>query len=159
MANKEKMEKILIDKLVENKWACPFDINTLEILISNEESRGLIQKFRTLCDSINYQFSNPGNSFERKLINILNRKYQLDRFIGPCSIRNKCEENIQLLSTYDDLTEGLITHASKTKFRRFKDVNLNFSVVTENDITSNFTSDVLNNLGIIATYNTFINKD
>ena len=51
-ANKEKMEKLLIDKLVENKWACPFDINTLEILISNEESRGLIQKFRELCDSI-----------------------------------------------------------------------------------------------------------
>ena len=64
-----------------------------------------------------------------------------------------------MLSTYDDLIEGLITHASKTKFRRFEDVNLNFSVDTENDITSNFTSDVLNNLGIIATYNTFINKD
>jgi hypothetical protein len=150
------MEKLLIDKLVENKWACPFDINTLEILISNEKSRSLIQKFSVLCDSINYQFSNPGNSFERKLINILNRKYQLDRFTGPCSVRNKCEENIELLSTYDDLTEGLRTHARKTKFRRFKDVNFNFSVVTENDITSNFTSDVLNNLGLIATYNTFI---
>lgn len=150
------MEKLLIDKLVENKWACPFDINTLEILISNEESRSLIQKFSALCVSINYQFSNPGNSFERKLINILNRKYQLDRFAGPCSVRNKCEENIELLSTYDDLTEGLRTHATKTKFRRFKDVNLNFNVVTENDITSNFTSDVLNNFGIIATYNTFI---
>ncbi len=62
------MEKILIDKLVENKWACQFDINTLEILISNEESRNLIQKFGDLCNSINYQFSNPGNSFERKLM-------------------------------------------------------------------------------------------
>ena len=153
------MEKLLIDKLVENKWLCPFDINTLEILISNEESRGLILKFRALCNRINYQFSNPGNSFERKLINILNRKYILDSLTGPCSVRNKCEENIELLSTYDNLIEGLRTRASKTKFRRFKDVNFNFSVVTENDITSNFASDVLNNLGIIATYNTFINTE
>jgi hypothetical protein len=157
VANKEKMEKLLIDKLVENKWASPFDINTLEILASNEESRGLIKKFSALCDSINYHFSNPGNSFERKLINILNRKYQLDRLIGPCSIRNKCEPNNEWLSTYDNLIEALRNHASKFKFRRFKDVNLNFSVVTENDITSNFASDVLNNQGIIATYNTFIN--
>ena len=153
------MEKILIDKLVENKWACPFDINTLEILISNEESRNLIQKFSVLCESINYQFSNPGNSFERKLINILNRIYQLDSFIGPCSVRNKCEENTELLSTYDDLIERLRTHASKIKFRKFKDANFNFSVVTENDITYYFGSDVLNNLGIIATYNTFINTE
>jgi len=159
VANKQIMEKLLIDKLVENKWICPFDINTLEILISNEESRGLIQKFSALCDSINYQFSNPGNSFERKLINILNRKYQLDRLTGPCSVRNKCEENIELLSTYDYLIESLRIHASKIKFRRSKDVNLNFSVVTENDIISNFTSDLLNNLGIIATYNTFINTE
>jgi hypothetical protein len=157
VANKEKMEKLLIDKLVENKWACPFDNNTLETLISNEESRDFIQKFSALCDSVNYQFSYPGNSFERKLINILNRKYQLDSLIGPCSIRNKCEANNEWLSTYDNLIEALRNHASKIKFRRFKDVNLNFNVVTENDITSNFASGVLNNLGIIATYNTFIN--
>lgn len=25
------MEKLLIDKLVENKWACPFDINTQQL--------------------------------------------------------------------------------------------------------------------------------
>jgi hypothetical protein len=153
------MEKLLIDKLVENKWACPFDNNTLEILISNEESRGLIENFSALCDSINYQFSNPGNSFGRKLINILNRKYQLDSLNNPCSVRNKCEESIELLSTYDNLIEELRTHARKTKFRRFKDVHFNFSVVTENDITSYFASDVLNNLGIITTYNTFIDKD
>ena len=151
------MEKLLIDKLVENKWACPFDVNTLEILKSNEESRIFIQKFSTLFDCINYQFAYPGNSFERKLINILNRKYQLDSLIGPCSIRYKCEQNNEWLSTYDKLIETLRNHASKIKFRRFKDVNLNFSVVTENDITSHFKSDVLNNLGIIATYNTFIN--
>jgi hypothetical protein len=153
------MEKILIDKLVENKWACPFDINTLEILISNEESRNLIQKFGDLCNSINYQFSNPGNSFERKLINILNRKYQHESFNGPCSIRNKCESNNERLSTYDNLIEALRNHASKIKFHRFKDVNLNFRVVKENDIIFNFASDVLNNLGIIATYNTFINLE
>ena len=153
------MKKFLIDKLVEDKWACPFDINILEKLLSNEESRGLIQNFSTLCDSINYQFSYPGNSFERKLINILNRKYQLDSLIGTCSIRNKCEQNNEWLTTYDNLIEALRNHASKIKFRRFKDVNFSFGVVTENDITSNFTSDVLNDSGIIATYNTFINKD
>ena len=153
------MKKLLIDNLVENKWACPFEINTLEILLSNEESRVLIQKFSTLCDSINYQFASPGNSFERKLLNILNRKYQLDSLIGPCSIRNKCESNNEWLSTYDNVIEALRNHATKIKFRSFNDVNFNFSVVTENDITSNFKSDVLNNLGIIATYNTFINRE
>jgi hypothetical protein len=75
MANNEKMEKLLIDKLVENKWGCPFDNRILETLMSNDEPRDLIQKFSTLCDSVNYQFCYPGNSFERKLINILNRKY------------------------------------------------------------------------------------
>ena len=149
------MKKLLIDKLVENKWFCPFDNNTLEILLSDEESKINIQKFGELCDSVHYQFSSPGNSFERKLIGILNRKYQLERFIGPCSIRKKCEPNKEWLSTYDNLTESLTNNASKIKFRRFKDVNFHFSVVTENDITANFDSDVLNDLGIIATFNTF----
>jgi hypothetical protein len=157
VANHEKMDKFLIDKLVENKWACPFDKTTLETLMSNVDSRDLIQKFSALCDCVNYQFSYPGNSFERKLINILNRKYQLDSIIGPCSIRKKCEPNSEWLSIYDTLIEALRSHASKIKFRRFKDDNLNFSLVAENDITSRFASDVLNNSGIIATYNTFIN--
>ena len=151
------MEKLLIDKLVENKWASPFDNNTLETLMSNEESRDFILKFSVLCDRINYQFSYPGNSFERKLINILNRKYQIDSLIGHCSIRNKCEPNNEWLSEYDNLIEVLRNHAIKIKFRRYEGVNLNFNVVTENDIKSKFRSDVLNTEGIIATYNTFIN--
>lgn len=93
------------------------------------------------------------------MINILIRKYQLDSLIGTCSIRNKCEQNNEWLTTYDNLIEALRNHASKIKFRKFKDVNYSFSVITENDITSNFASDVLNNLGIIATYNTFINME
>ena len=151
------MEKILIDKLAENKWACPFDINTLEILKSNEESRNLIQKFSALCESINYQFSNPGNSFERKLINILNRKYYQDNFNGPCSIRNKCESNNEWLSIYDNLIESLRSMASRVKHRELEGNEFNF--ISENDIITNFRSDVLNREGIIATYNTFIISD
>ncbi len=151
------MEKILIDKLVENKWACPFDINTLEILISNEESRDLIQKFSVLCESINYQFSNPGNSFERKIINILNRIYYHDSLNGPCSIRKKCESNNDWLSTYDNLIETLRSIASRVKHREHEGNNFNF--ISENDIITNFRSDVLNREGIIATYNTFIMSD
>lgn len=153
------MEKILIDELVESKWICPFDINTFEILISNEETRGLIQKFYSLCDTINYQFSSPGNSFERKLITILNRKYQLERLNGPCLIRHACESNIDLLATYDNLIDALRNDASKIKFRQFKGENLNFIVLTEKDIITKFRSDVLNNAGIILTYNTFINME
>lgn len=150
------MEKILIDELVESKWICPFDINTLEILLSNEESRGLIEKFYSLCDTINYEFSSPGNSFERKLITILNRKYQLDRLIGPCLIRHACESNNEWLTTYDNLIDAIRNDASKIKFREFKSENLNFIGLTEKDIIAKFRSDVLNNAGIIATYNTFI---
>lgn len=151
------MEKILLDELVENKWICPFDSNALEMLLSNKESRDLIQKFHALCYRIDYQFSSPGNSFERKLISILNRKYQLDHLIGPCSIRDKCESNSEWLVTYDNLVEALRKMACKIKFRKFKGDN--FIVVAEKDITSNFRSDVLNNEGISATYNTFINLD
>jgi hypothetical protein len=151
------MEKILIDELVNSKWICPFDINTLEILLSNEESRGLIEKFYSLCDTINYEFSSPGNSFERKLIIILNRKYQLDRLNTPCLIRHECESNNDWLATYDNLIDAIRNDASKIKSREFKGENLIFNVLTEKDILAKFRSDVLNNAGIIATYNTFIN--
>jgi hypothetical protein len=150
------MEKILIDELVESKWICPFDINTLEILLSNEESRGLIEKFYSLCDTINYEFSSPDNSFERKLITILNRKYQLDRLNDPCLIRHACESNNEWLATYDNLIDAIRNDASKIKFREYKGENLNFILLTEKDIIAKFRSDVLNNAGIIATYNTFI---
>lgn len=153
------MEKILIDELVKSKWISPFDINTLEILISNEESRDLIQKFYSLCDTINYQFSSPGNSFERKLITILNRKYQLDRLNGPCLIRHECEANNEWLATYDDLIDAIRNDASKIKFRELKGGNLNFIEITEKEILVKFRSDVLNNEGIIATYNSFINME
>jgi hypothetical protein len=151
------MEKILIDELVNSKWICPFDINTLEILLSNEESRGLIEKFYSLCDIINYKFSSPGNSFERKLIIILNRKYQLDRLNAPCLIRHECESNNELLATYDNLIDAIRNDASKIKSREFKGENLIFNVMKEKDILAKFRSDILNNAGIIATYNTFIN--
>jgi len=128
------MEKILIDELVKSKWICPFDINTLEILISKEESRSLIQKFYSLCDTINYQFSSPGNSFERKLTTILNRKYQLDRLNGPCLIRHECEANNEWLATYDDLIDAIRNDASKIKFRELKGGNLNFIEITEKEI-------------------------
>lgn len=114
------MEKLLIDKIVENKWFCPFDINTIETLLTNEESSGFIQNFSALCDTINYQFSYPGNSFERKLINILNRQYQLDSLIGPCSIRSKCEPNIEWLSKYDNLIEALRNLRGKLNFADLK---------------------------------------
>ena len=153
------MEKILIDELVNSKWICPFDINTLEILLSNEESRGLIEKFYSLCDTVNYRFSSPGNSFERKLILILNRKYQLDRLNTPCLIRHECESNNELLATYDNLIDAIRNDASKIKSREFKGENLIFNVMTEKDILAKFRSDVLNNAGIIATYNTFINRE
>lgn len=146
------MEKILIDELVDNIWSCPFDSNTFKILISNEESINLLQKFGELCECINYEFSSPGNSFQRELINILNRKYQ-DRLNGPCSIRNLCESNNEWLLKYDYLIEAIRSIAIKVKHRELEGNNFNFT--TENDIITNFRSDVLNREGIIATYNTF----
>jgi hypothetical protein len=139
--------------------ACPFYKFTLEILISNEESKAYIHQFYLLCESINYEFSSPSNSFERKIINILNRKYQLDRCTGDCSIRKKCEPNIEWISIYENLIELLRNDACKIKFRGINDIKFNFIPLTDNDIISNFRSDVLNNEGIIATYNTFINSE
>jgi hypothetical protein len=149
------MDKILIEDLLENKWLCPFDKNALDILISNEVSTKYIQQFFDLCVNVRYQFSSPGNSFERKLINIINRKYQLDSRIGPCSIRRECELNDEWLSSYENLINLIRNEASKIKFRKFKETNMNFIKVADNEITNTFRSEVLNNEGIIATYNTF----
>ena len=151
------MNKVLIEDLVEYKWLCPFDMNALDILNSNEVSTKYIQQFFDLCLNVGYQFSSPGNSFERKLILILNRKYQLDRLNTPCLIRHECESNNEWLATYDNLIDAISNDASKIKFREFKGENLIFNVMTEKDILAKFKSDVLNNAGIIATYNTFIN--
>ena len=151
------MDKILLDELLENKWLCPFDKNALDILISNEVSSKYIQQFFDLCIDIGYQFSSPGNSFERKLINIINRKYQLDSRIGPCSIRRECELNNEWLSSYENLIDLIRNEASKIKFREFKGIKMNFIKVADNEITNTFRSDVLNKEGIIATYNTFLN--
>ena len=60
------MNKVLIEDLVEYKWLCPFNMNTLDILNSNEVSSKYIQQFFDLCLNVGYQFSSPGNSFERK---------------------------------------------------------------------------------------------
>ena len=151
------MNKVLIEDLVEYKWLCPFDMDALDILNSNEVSTKYIEQFFDLCLNVGYQFSSPGNSFERKLINIINRKYQLDSRKGPCSIRRECELNDEWISSYEKIINLLRNEASKIKFREFKEANMNFIKVADNEITNTFRSDVLNNGGIIATYNTFLN--
>lgn len=150
------MNKVLIEDLVEYKWLCPFNMNTLDILNSNEVSSKYIQQFFDLCLNVGYQFSSPGNSFERKLINIINRKYQLDSRMGPCSIRRACELNNEWLSSYENLINLIRNEASKIKFREFKEADMNFIKMAENEITNTFRSEILNNEGIIVTYNTFI---
>ena len=153
------MNKVLIEDLVEYKWLCPFDMNALDILNSNEESTKYIEQFFDLCLNIGYQFSSPGNSFERKLINIINRKYQLDSRMGPCSIRRACESNNEWLSSYENLIDLIRKEASKIKFREFKEADMNFIKMSDHEITNTFRSEVLNNEGIIVAYNTFIIKE
>ena len=151
------MDKILIDDLLEDKWFCPFNRNTWEILLSNEESGILIQQFFTLCQDIEYDnFSSPGNSLKRKLIGILNRKYILDRFTGPCSIRAKCESHQPWLSTYDHLIDMLRMNALAIQFKTLKNSASHFVQLTEDEIIATYRSDVLNEEGIIATYRTFL---
>jgi len=128
----------------------------LDILDSNEVSSKYIQQFFDLCLNVGYQFSSPGNSFERKLINIINRKYQLDSRMGPCSIRRACEVNSEWLSSYENLIDLLRNEASKIKFREFKEADMNFTKMADNEITNTFRSEVLNNEGIIVAYNTFM---
>ncbi len=150
------MNKVLIEDLIENKWLCPFDMNALDILNSNEESSKYIEQFFDLCINVGYQFSSPGNSFERKLINIINRKYQLDSRMGPCSIRRACESNNEWLSSYENLIDLIRKEACKIKFREFKESDINFIKMADHEITNNFKSEVLNNKGIIVAYNTFM---
>jgi len=57
------------------------------------------------------------------------------------------------------LIDAIRNDASKIKFRELKSGKLNFIKMTEKDILAKFRSDVLNNAGIIATYNTFINLE
>jgi hypothetical protein len=153
------MDKILIDDLLEDKWSCPFNRNTLEILMSNEESSILIQQFVTLCQDIEYvNFSSPGNSFERKLIGILNRKYILDRFNGPCSIRAKCASNQIWLSTYDHLIDMLRINALAIQFKTLKNSASPFIQVTDDEIIAKYKSDVLNEEGVTAAYRMFLEQ-
>lgn len=150
------MKKILIDDLVENKWACPFDGEVLNQLMASDDTLNYIQKFAKLCNDLNVDFFSPGNSFDRKLINILNRKYINERFNGPCSIRKKCELNKEWILIYDNLVDELRTSAVKIKFRKCKTSTTKFIEITDKEILSIFKSDVLNDMGIIATYNTFL---
>lgn len=151
------MDKILIDDLLEDKWSCPFNRNTLEILLSNEESSILIEQFAKLCQDIAYYtFSSPGNSLERKLIGILNLKYIVDRFNGPCSTRAKCESNQPWLSTYDHLIDMLRMNALTIQFKTLKNSASHFVQLTDDEIIAAYRSDVLNEEGIIATYRTFL---
>lgn len=153
------MDKILIDDLVEDKWSCPFNRSTLLILMSNEETGILIQQFVTLCQDIEYvNFSSPGNSFERKLIGILNRKYILDRFNGPCSIRAKCASNHTWLSAYDHLIDMLRMNALAIQFKTLKNSASPFIQVTDDEIIAKYKSDVLNEEGITAAYRMFLVK-
>ena len=150
------MEKILIDNLVENKWACPFDGEVLDQLIASDDTLKYIQQFAKLCEVLEIEFSSPGNSLGRRLLNILNRKYQLERFNGPCTIRKKCELNKELISIYDNLVDELRTSAANIKFRKCKPTTKKFIEITDKEILSTFKSDVLNDMGIIATYKIFL---
>jgi len=150
------MNKVLIEDLVDYKWLCPFNMNALDILNSNEVSTKYIEQFFVLCLNVGYQFSSPGNSFERKLINILNRKYQLNSRMGPCSIRRACEVNSEWISSYENLIDLLRNEACIIKFREFKEADMNFIKMADHEIINTFRSDVLNNEGIIVAYNTFI---
>jgi hypothetical protein len=150
------MKKVLIDDLVNDKWACPFDVEVLEYLIASDDTLKYIQQFAKLCEVLEIEFSSPGNSFDRKLINILNRKYIIERFTGPCTIRKKCESNKELISIYDNIVDKLRTSAVKIKFRKCKTTNTKFIEMTDKEILSTFKSDVLNDIGIIATHKTFL---
>jgi hypothetical protein len=150
------MEKILIDDLVTNKWACPFDNKVLELLISSDDTKTYIHQFLKLCEVLEIQFSSPGNSFGRKLINLLNRKYQQEKYNGPCSIRKKCELNKDLIQIYDNLIDELGKRALNFKFRKSNTITPKFIYTTDNDILSAYKSETLNDLGIIVTYKTFL---
>ena len=150
------MKKVLIDDLVNDKWSCPIDRDVLKDLTKIENTKKFIQQFAKLCEVLEIEFSSPGNSFDRKLINILNRKYIIERFTGPCTIRKKCESNKKLISIYDNLVDELRTSAANIKFRKCKSTTKKFIEITDKEILSTFKSDVLNDMGIIATYKTFL---
>jgi hypothetical protein len=76
--------------------------------------------------------------------------------MGPCSIRRACESNNEWLSSYENLIDLIRKEASKIKFREFKEADMNFIKMAENEITNTFKSEVLNNEGIIVAYNTFL---
>ena len=149
-------DKVLIEDLVEYKWTCPFDIKLFEILLDKDSSKKLMYQFFSLCAVINYEFHSPGNSFKRNLINILNRKFHLNHLIRACSIREKCKKNQDWLTAYDHLIDALIKESSKIKFRKLEENTINRPLLSKNEILLYFRSDILNEEGIILTYNSFL---
>jgi len=151
--------KILIDDLVEHKWSCPFDREALNSLMADSVAIKEIREFKILCvEKLHYLFSSPGNSFERKLINMLNRKYQLDKYNGLCDIRELCETNKEWLIAYDTKIDSLREKAGKIRFRKLDSEYRHLYHLTENEIINLFYSNILNEEGIITTYKTFVTE-
>ncbi|MFI3221871.1 MAG: hypothetical protein QX191_02425 [Methylococcaceae bacterium] len=153
--------------LLGDEYRSPYELSVVEFIVKDSEGSLLLDEFLDLYEAIKYEFSSPGNSDTRRLINDLNW-YYLDNPAGSWTYLNNTEArtpdfhiiskgNDLLNNDYDRLMIKLLAKAATYKFRELNDEQLQLLSTIDINKGCLLTSSKLNKDGMKVVLNSFTN--
>ena len=120
------MNKLNFAFFVGDGHYCPFDPTIIEFIKLNSEGALLFDAFYYLYETVNYQFSSPGNSVGRVLVVDLNWSYMICNQFETQKFYRHSIDNELLNKEYENLMLQLLDIAYTYRFRTLSEDQLSF---------------------------------
>lgn len=120
------MNKLDFAYLVGDGHYWPFDPSIIQFIEQNNQGALLFEAFFYLYETVNYQFSSPGNSVGRVLVMDLNWRYMIHHPWEISKFYSYSKGNESLNKQYDNLMHQLLDIAFTYRFRALSEDQLSF---------------------------------